>query len=181
VKRILRILWTTVALISALICAASIGVWVRSYWAGDHFYISRERGSGDNPWGTNYNFNSSRGELQIDFNGVRNSATGNHHRWISRRPPRELPLGLSPGDPLIKRLGFTPWQHGDYRPGEAWQYWMSAPTWSVTVLSALIPAVWIIQRRRSRLRSAKGHCRSCGYDLRATPNRCPECGATTVK
>jgi len=53
---------------------------------------------------------------------------------------------------------------------------IAVPYWSIALVSAVLPAIavrrWVQARRHRRV----GVCSACGYDLRATPDRCPECG-----
>jgi len=52
--------------------------------------------------------------------------------------------------------------------------------WPLVACLAILPALWLFRRGRfvAARRMARGLCPSCGYDMRATPDRCPECGAT---
>jgi hypothetical protein len=58
-------------------------------------------------------------------------------------------------------------------------YWLILPCWMAAALFALLPAHRtraVLRRRRAARRAKAGLCIRCGYDLRATPGRCPECG-----
>jgi hypothetical protein len=58
---------------------------------------------------------------------------------------------------------------------------VGAPLWGLTAIAALLPIGWLIAAVRRSRRIGRGQCRNCGYDLRATPGRCPECGTVPLK
>jgi hypothetical protein len=97
------------------------------------------------------------------------------HRWrfvlghlVTARPPK-LSLGIAWRRPaVVPPAGVIP------RRETIVSY---VPLWMTALLSAILP-VWAWRSRRSR--TLPGMCHRCGYDLRATPDRCPECGTVAA-
>jgi hypothetical protein len=57
---------------------------------------------------------------------------------------------------------------------------VAVPLWLGAVIFALPAIVVTVRRARCRRRRALHNCANCGYDLRATPGRCPECGSVVA-
>ena len=75
---------------------------------------------------------------------------------------------------------------GDFRADGATRHaytWWTAPMWpSFVALTFLAAGAGVgtaraaVGSRVARRRSQRGLCTACGYDVRASPGRCPECG-----
>jgi hypothetical protein len=93
-------------------------------------------------------------------------------------PPRRLTPPFNTGERT--RFGFWfKWTH----TADTIRREIILPYWFLTVFTGLLPILWLTRRRDSlrRRRLAAGLCTRCGYDLRASPDNCPECGAPAVR
>jgi hypothetical protein len=67
------------------------------------------------------------------------------------------------------------------RDGVTWNEWSHCTElWLVGVISGAVCLSLLLPERSAFIRWRRrraGCCAECGYDLRATPTRCPECGA----
>jgi hypothetical protein len=175
-------------LLSLLLTLAAAALWVRSYWRSDCV----------NVWGTAHEFSveSRAGYLSFEASNLYGDGPG-----VCRLSG---PVGRVANEragmrawAVYKFLGFV---YGrDVRPGAyvgledklvragvktpagnlTRRFWY-VPFWAVCVATAA-PAALLLRRRHAlRRRRREGLCPACGYDLRATPGRCPECGKLTA-
>jgi hypothetical protein len=89
-------------------------------------------------------------------------------------------------DAALRRLGFDAFSGQTTLASGGITYWtgrltyVTAPWWALVTALGVGPsfrAIGLARARRARMREARGLCARCGYDLRATPEHCPECGS----
>jgi hypothetical protein len=191
VRRFARIVFNGLTILSLVLLGATLLLWVRSYGVlqgGTRVHIAdgRERIS-DRVLIGKGKVLFIRSRMYWEW-GVRASATrpleqvirqtesmgllmepadhidGQPPRWGGEPAPKWAPPGISWGKTLLPTNYVT------------YVSWVMVRCWVLAAMFAVLPAVRLpgVYLRRKRRRA--GMCMVCGYDLRATRERCPECG-----
>jgi len=155
--------------------------WVRSHWWVDYFNVTRIDGFARAARCRSWTFGSQNTSVALFYDAQ------------ALRSPRGAWYQFT-GDGWYTRCRFNVPNRGPYPPSNGFSYvnqsytnsgqpvrvWQAtAPWWFVALLAgALAGAFTWCDARRSRLErwAQTGCCVRCGYDLRTTPDRCPECG-----
>jgi hypothetical protein len=175
--------WSSVLTVALLLpCLAVGGVWVRSHWVRDWVRFQSVHGGAA--------FCRDRAEV-LTHPGVlyvalyrtryaADSTPGLREREARDDGVRWDTLDLREWNPQFatraQRMGFMYQQGGSTLGAGFATTHVAAPFWALALATGVVPVARVVRRAlRQRVRR-RGVCPSCGYDLRASPDRCPECG-----
>jgi len=156
-KRFRRWLFNGLSVLSLALCLLTLTLWVRSHFGGR----AKEDWNLDGHWGQlEVQEAEERGKILVTWNGVQPSP--NYELDVmDLRNFREYEFaGMSV---FTARFSGAPFVS------------ITLPLWMASSVFGLLFATYVACRFWKRA-AIEGHCRVCGYDLRATPDRCPECG-----
>ena len=178
-KRLFRFL----TCVSLVLLALLILLWVRSYWRADHLRyvigdVEVDDDHGPIVMGKWRFIHSERGGIQIADRDVTTllGLPGLNYRSGPARSYVDIPIYSWEGS--VDRVGFDLGGFLVQITDGEWR--VIVPHWFLAAVTALLPSIAYFQRRRRRQRLSKNLCPVCGYDLRATPDRCPECGTAAA-
>jgi hypothetical protein len=157
--------------LSLLLLVATAVLWVRSYRLVDYPKYQLDRGTAA--------MYSSRGGVRLSYATATELNPG--LTWDRLKGLSYYPLNDT-AHPFWNRLGIGVDSGQSYASGNtvASRYWgITLPHWLIAAAMVLPPLARAVGCYRRRRRSVPGLCTKCGYDLRATPDRCPECGQET--
>jgi hypothetical protein len=173
-RRILGWVWVASATLSVIVFVAAVGMWLRGQvipdeliyerWVGhqNRFTIMENSRHGLRIWYVR----SRVHHLNLDY---RESVT--FYGW-TRRPALMEDLYPKWRAPTSSVLGYA---HQTWAaPIQDTRVWWF-PHWLIGLLSLPLPLIAFRRWRRKRRIEREGLCRVCGYDLRASVERCPEC------
>ena len=176
-----RRLLTIASALSLVLCVASVGLWVRSYRHHDMVIVRHlELQPGGDQVGTfwSISFRASVVYFGHGRGAFSTNAAGGIHLISDRVTPSPWDSGFNTGNVKWQFLRLA-WV--DDTRGRDYTRFLTIPTWLLVCLFAAPPIAWASRWRELRKRTAKGLCLQCGYDLRATHGRCPECGIAPSK
>jgi hypothetical protein len=164
-----RRLFNLAAALSLLLCVATAGFWVHSAfgWAYCGHWTAPSAG-----FARSWEVGSNRGRIYLSQIWLRNPNNNPMNNWYAevRRPFDPMPWT---GE-TRKCFGIAGvyWERVVMKAAPHHSLCMAIPDYLLVALFLLLPARGWMKRRLN----SPGCCLTCGYDLRASPDRCPECG-----